>query len=46
MDDALVPLLLPILRCEHDLEAHVKQYRHLSTTARAYYYCRYTIVSI
>jgi hypothetical protein len=46
MDDTPVPSPLPILRCEHSIEAHVKQSRHLSTAARAYYYCRYTVVSI
>jgi hypothetical protein len=46
MDDALIPPPLPVPRCEHGLEAHVKQSRHTSTVARAYYCCRYTIVSI
>jgi hypothetical protein len=46
MDDASVPLPLPVLRCEYDAEAHVKQSRHPSTAARAYYYCHYTVVSI
>jgi hypothetical protein len=45
MKDAPVPLPHPILRCECNEEAHVKQYRHPSTATRAYYYCRYTIVS-
>jgi hypothetical protein len=46
MDDAPVPPPLPVLRCEHGLKAHVKQSRHLSTVARAYNCCRYTVVSI
>jgi hypothetical protein len=46
MDDAPVPPPLHILRCEHSLEAHVKQSRHPSTPARAYYCCRYTVVNI
>jgi hypothetical protein len=46
MDDAPVPLPLPVLRCEHGIEAHVKQSSHPSMTAHAYYYCRYTVVSI
>jgi hypothetical protein len=36
--DALVPPHLFIPRCEHHKEAHAKQSRHPSTTARAYYY--------
>jgi hypothetical protein len=28
MDDAPIPSPLPVLRCEHDVEAHVKQSRH------------------
>jgi hypothetical protein len=36
----------PLLRYEHGVEVHVKQSRHLSTAARAYYCCRYTLVSI
>jgi hypothetical protein len=46
MEDAPVPPPRPIPRCEHDEEAHVKQSRHPSTIARAYYCCRYTVVSI
>jgi hypothetical protein len=46
MDDAPVPPPLSIPICEHDVEAHVKQSRHPSTAARAYYYCRYTVVDI
>jgi hypothetical protein len=37
---------LPVPRCEHGLEAHVKQSRHSSTTAHAYYCRCYTVVSI
>jgi hypothetical protein len=46
MDDAPVLLPLPILRCERGLEAHVKQSRHLSTAAHAYYCygCEYLII--
>jgi hypothetical protein len=43
--DALVPPHFPILRCEHHKEVYVKQSRHLSTTARAYYCYRYKTVS-
>jgi hypothetical protein len=43
--DASVPPHLPIPRCEHRKEAYVKQSRHTSTTARAYYYCPYKSVS-
>jgi hypothetical protein len=43
--DAPVPPHLPILRCEHHKEAHIKQSRHPSTIARGYYYCPYTSVS-
>jgi hypothetical protein len=39
------PPHLPIPRCEHRKEPHVKQLRHPSTTARAYYYCPYKSVS-
>jgi hypothetical protein len=46
MDDAPVPPPLSILRCEHSVETHVKQSRHPSMAARAYYFCRYTLVSI
>jgi hypothetical protein len=46
MEDAHVPPPRPVLRCEHGEEAHVKQSRHPSTAARAYYSCRYTVVSI
>jgi len=38
-DDALVPPPLPIPKCDHDEEAHVKQSRHPSTASRAYYCC-------
>jgi hypothetical protein len=43
--DALVPPHFLIPRCEQRKEAHVKQSRHLSTVARAYYYCPYKSVS-
>jgi hypothetical protein len=43
--DALVLPHFPILRCDHSEEAHIKQSRHPSTTARAYYYCPYNSVS-
>jgi hypothetical protein len=43
--DALVPPHFPISRCDHNEEAHVKQSRHPSTVARAYYYCPYKSVS-
>jgi hypothetical protein len=46
MEDAPVPLPRPILRCDHDEEAHVKKSRYLMTTVHAYYCCRYMIVSI
>jgi hypothetical protein len=46
MEDALVPPPRPVLKCEHGEEAHVKQSRYLSMTAHAYYFCRYTVVSI
>jgi hypothetical protein len=46
MEDDPVPLPRPVLRCEHGEEAHVKQSKHLSMVARAYYCCRYTVVSI
>jgi hypothetical protein len=36
----------PVLRCEHSEEAHVKQSRYPSMTDRAYYCCRYTVMSI
>jgi hypothetical protein len=41
--DAPVPPHLLISKCEHRKEAHVKKLRHLSTAARAYYYCRITV---
>jgi hypothetical protein len=44
-DGAPVPPYLSILRCEHRKEAHIKQSRHLSTPARAYYCCPYKSVS-
>jgi hypothetical protein len=37
MDDAPIPPPLLIPRCEHGVEAHVKQSKHLLTVARAYY---------
>jgi hypothetical protein len=43
--DALVPPHFPILRCDHHEEAHIKQSRHRSTAARAYYCCPYKSVS-
>jgi hypothetical protein len=43
--DASVSPHLPIMRCEHRKEAHVKQSRHLSTTAHAYYCYPYKSVS-
>jgi hypothetical protein len=43
--DAPVPPHLPIPRCEHHKEAHVKQSRHLSTVTRGYYYFPYKSVS-
>jgi hypothetical protein len=46
MEDAPVRTPPPILRCEHGEEAHVKQSRHPSMAARAYYCCLYTVVSI
>jgi hypothetical protein len=43
--DALVPPHFLILRCDHHEEAHIKQSRHQSTAARAYYCCPYKSVS-
>jgi hypothetical protein len=43
--DALVPPHLSISRCEHRKEAYVKQSRHPSMAARAYYCCPYKSVS-
>jgi hypothetical protein len=43
--DASIPPYLPILRCEHRKEAYVKQLRHPSTAAFAYYCCPYKSVS-
>jgi hypothetical protein len=43
--DAPIPPRFPIPRCEHHKEAYIKQSRHLSTTARAYYCCCYKSVS-
>jgi hypothetical protein len=43
--DALVPPHFSILRCDHHDEAHVRQSRHPSTTAHAYYCCLYKSVS-
>jgi hypothetical protein len=37
--DALVPPHFPILICDHHKEVHVKQSRHPSKVARAYYCC-------
>jgi hypothetical protein len=44
--DASVPPHFPIMRCGHHEEAHVRQLRHLSTAAHAYYYCPYKSVII
>jgi hypothetical protein len=44
--DALVPPPRPILRCDHDEEGNVKQSRHPTMTARAYYCCPYQSLSI
>jgi hypothetical protein len=41
-----VPPPRPALRCDYSEEAHVKQSRHPTMAARAYYCCRYKIVSI
>jgi hypothetical protein len=43
--DAPVPPRFPIPRCDHHEEAHVKQSRHLSMAAHAYYCCTYKSVS-
>ena len=43
--DVSVPSHLSILRCEHRKEAYVKQSRHPSMAARAYYCCPYKSVS-
>jgi hypothetical protein len=43
--DALVPSYFSVLRCDHHKEAHVKQSRHPSMTAHAYYCCPYKSVS-
>jgi hypothetical protein len=43
--DGPVPPHFPILRCDHDEEAHIKQSRQPSTTARAFYCCPYKSVS-
>jgi hypothetical protein len=43
--DAPVPPHFPIQKCDHHKEAHVKQSRHPSTIARAYYCCPYKSVS-
>jgi hypothetical protein len=45
-EDALVHPRRPVPRCDHSEEAHVKQSRHPTTTARAYYCCPYKIVII
>jgi hypothetical protein len=37
--DTSFPPRFSIPRCDHHKEAHVKQLRHLSTTARSYYCC-------
>jgi hypothetical protein len=39
--DAPVSPHLPIPRCEHSKEAHIRQSRHPSSSARAYYCCPY-----
>jgi hypothetical protein len=44
-DDALVPPYLPVLRCDHDEEAHVKQSRHPTSVTCAYYCCHYKSMS-
>jgi hypothetical protein len=46
MEDAPVSSPRPVLRCDHDEEAHVKQSRYTSMATRAYYCSRYTVVSI
>jgi hypothetical protein len=46
MEDASVPPPRPIPRCDHVEEAHMKQSRYLMIAARAYYCCRYTVVTI
>jgi hypothetical protein len=43
--DAPVPPHFPILRCEHQKDAHVKQSRHLSMASHAYYCCPYKSVN-
>jgi hypothetical protein len=43
--DAPVLPYFSILRCNHRKDAHVKQSRHLSMAASAYYYCPYKSVS-
>jgi hypothetical protein len=43
--DASVPPHLPIPRCEHRKETYVKQSRHPSTAASAYYCYPYKSVS-
>jgi hypothetical protein len=43
--DAPISPHFPILRCNHRKEAHVKQSRHPSTTACAYYCCPYKSVN-
>jgi hypothetical protein len=43
--DGPIPPHFPILRYDHHEEAHVKQSRHPSTVAHAYYYCPYKSVS-
>jgi hypothetical protein len=43
MEDALVPLPCPILRCDHSEEAHVQQTRYPLTTTHVYYCCHYTV---
>jgi hypothetical protein len=45
-EDAPVHLRCPVPRCDHSEEAHVKQSRHPTTTAHAYYCCPYKIVII
>jgi hypothetical protein len=46
MDDTPIPPPLPVPICEHDVETHVKQSRHLTTASHVYYCCCYTVMSI
>jgi hypothetical protein len=43
--DGPVPPHFPILRCDHDEEAHVKQSRQPSVVAHTFYCCPYKSVS-